>query len=224
MGYQSILFDVDGVLLRRHDEYPGVYRKPVSEAFQVLGVEPSVEDLNAFVGTVTLEEMRRVCNRHDVDFESFWPHREQSVSDHQQRMIEREERELYDDCEILADLADTCTLGLVSNNQHETIRFMVEYFDLEDYFATVYGREQTVAGFRRIKPETHYLERALVDVGIDDALYVGDSNADIVAAHAAGLDSAFVRRPHRQGYATSEVPTYEIDGLDELEEFTTSAM
>jgi HAD superfamily hydrolase (TIGR01549 family) len=224
MGYRSILFDVDGVLLRRHDDHPDVYRESVSEAFQEFGVEPSVEDLNAFVGTATLEGMGRVCDRHGVDFESFWPRREQSVSDHQQRMMERGERYLYDDCTVLADLADACTLGLVSNNQHETIRYMVEHFGLATHFEAVYGREPSIAGFRRTKPDTHYLERALADVGTDDALFVGDSDADIAAAHEAGLDSAFVRRPHRLGYAPSESPTYEIDGLDELREFTASAV
>ena len=67
-----------------------------------------------------------------------------------------------------------------------------------------------------MKPETHYLERALDDLGTRSALYVGDSTADVLAAHEAGLDSAFVRRPHRDGYALPDEPTYEIDRLTEL--------
>ena len=54
----------------------------------------------------------------------------------------------------------------------------------------------TVESLERKKPNTHYVERALSDLDADAALYVGDSESDVVAADRAGLDSAFVRRPH----------------------------
>ncbi len=38
----------------------------------------------------------------------------------------------------------------------------------------------------------------------------------MLAAANAGVDSAFVRRPHREGYALDAEPTHEIAGLDEL--------
>jgi phosphoglycolate phosphatase len=38
----------------------------------------------------------------------------------------------------------------------------------------------------------------------------------VLAARAAGLDAAFVRRPHREAYDLSVDPTYELDGLADL--------
>ncbi|WP_135855348.1 HAD family hydrolase [Halorussus salinus] len=214
--YDSVVFDVDGVLLRRHADHPDVYGEAVAETFRAFDADPTPEERDAFFGTAAVPEMRAVCERHGVAFEEFWPERERRVSKLQQGMMERGERDLYDDCSVLPALAKGHDLGIVSNNQHETIAFMVEEFDLGDHFGAVYGRDPTVEGFRRMKPETHYLERALDDLGTRSALYVGDSAADVLAASEAGLDSAFVRRPHRDGYSLPEEPTYEIDRLTEL--------
>lgn len=219
--YDSVVFDVDGVLLRRHADHPDVYGDAVSAAFREFGVDPPDADIQAFVGSATVEGMETVCERHGVDFETFWPERERRVSELQQRMMDRGERVLYDDCSVLQELTSTHTLGLVSNNQHETIRYMVRHFSLDDRFETIYGRDAHVEGFERMKPETYYLERALDDLGTRSALYVGDSAADVVAAHRAGLDSAFVWRSHREGYELPEEPTHEIDRLTELTDVVT---
>ncbi len=216
--YESVVFDVDGVLLRPHADHPDVYRDAVVTAFQSFDVTPPASDVEAFFGgaSKSLDSMRQVCERHGVDFESFWPKRERESANLQRRMMERRERDLYDDCAVVATLAETHDLGLVSNNQHATVEFMVDHFGLDDHFETAYGRSPTIEGYRRTKPDTHYIERALEDLGTRSALYVGDSASDVVAAHRAGLDSAFVWRDHRNDYELSEEPTHEIDRLTQL--------
>ncbi|WP_132060649.1 HAD family hydrolase [Halorussus amylolyticus] len=214
--YESVVFDVDGVLLQRHADHPDVYGEAVAKTFRSFDVDPPASDVEEFIGSATVEGMRAVCERHGVDFETFWPERERTVSKLQQRMMEDGERVLYDDCSVLPELADSHALGVVSNNQHETISHMVEHFGLGDHFETVYGRDPTVAGFERMKPDIHYVERALDDLGTRSALYVGDSAADVIAARRAGLDSAFVWRDHRADYELPEEPTHEIDRLTEL--------
>lgn len=79
-----------------------------------------------------------------------------------------------------------------------------------------YGREPTVAGAHRRKPDTDYLDRALSDLGTRDALYVGDSETDVETARRAGVDSAFLRRPHRTDATLSVEPTDEFDSLAAL--------
>ena len=216
MSYRAIVFDVDGVLLSLHSDYPGVYREGVAEAFRSFGVEPPETELDAFVGSATIDGMSAVCERHGLDFETFWARREEEVSALQRRMMVRGERTPYDDCSTLPELANSHALGIVSSNQHATIRHMLEHFEFESHFETSYGREPTVEGFRRVKPDVHYLERALEDLGTRSALYVGDSTCDVVAANEAGLDSAFLWRSHRDGYELDAEPTYEIDSLVEL--------
>ncbi|PSQ14696.1 hypothetical protein BRC99_02630 [Halobacteriales archaeon QS_7_69_60] len=48
------------------------------------------------------------------------------------------------------------------------------------------------------------------------ALYVGDSGSDVVAAHRAGLDSAFLRRPHVRDAELPADPTHEVETLHEV--------
>lgn len=221
--YDSVVFDLDGVLLRHHDDGPDVFTDAVAEAFRTFDADPPPSDIEVFVGTATLDGMREVCERHGVDFEAFWPERERRVSALQQQMMERGERVLYDDCSVLSELAASHALGVVSNNQHETVAFMVDHFGLDDRFDAVYGRDPTVEGFRRTKPDVHYVERALADLDTRSALFVGDSVADVLAAHEAGLDSVFVRRDHREGYDLPEDPTYEVDRLTGLDEIVREA-
>ena len=52
--------------------------------------------------------------------------------------------------------------------------------------------------------------------GRPDALLVGDDESDVVAAHRAGIDSAFIRRPHRRDADLDVEPTYVIDDLHDL--------
>jgi hypothetical protein len=47
-------------------------------------------------------------------------------------------------------------------------------------------------------------------------LDVGDSRVDVEVAARLGVDSAFVRRPHRKGYALSRTPTHEVTSLREV--------
>jgi phosphoglycolate phosphatase-like HAD superfamily hydrolase len=106
-------------------------------------------------------------------------------------------------------------LGLVSNNQHATIEFLLAHYDLPD-FETARGRRPTLAGAAMRKPEPDYLEAALEDLGTVDALYVGDSAKDVIAAQRAGIDSAYLRREHVADVELAAEPTFEVADLRDL--------
>jgi len=42
----------------------------------------------------------------------------------------------------------------------------------------------------------------------------------VVAAHRAGVDAAFLRRPHTETTALSERPEYDLPGLDAVVDVT----
>lgn len=213
MTYDALLFDVDGVLLELHADHPSVYRQAVATTFEEFDISPTNADLDAFISGATVEDMRRVCTEHGIEFETFWPRREANASTLQRTMMDDGERVPYDDCAVLGELAADHDMGVVSSNQHATVEYMLERFDLAQLFDAVYGRDPTVEGFRRTKPDTQYLERAMTDLDVTEGLYVGDSACDVTAAHRAGLDSVFVRRSHRESYSLPEEPTYEISSL-----------
>lgn len=211
MSYDTVVFDNDGVLTEPTPTE--IVREAVRDAFGGFDVEPSPEDVDAAVGG-DLEAVREACRRHGVDVERFWPRREARAIEAQKAAIDAGRKGLFDDVEALEEF--DATRAVVSNNQHGTVEYILDAFDLRDLFAVAFGRSPTVAGFRNRKPSPTYLDRAADLVEADSALYVGDSEVDVIAARRAGMDVAFVRRAHRRGYDLSVHPTYEIESLSEL--------
>jgi HAD superfamily hydrolase (TIGR01549 family) len=206
--YDAILFDNDGVLVETTD-YDWL-------------VEAIANSLEPFNGSVDEDFIRetigsdpipfdRMATRFGVEPEEWWPEREAAVSAIQVEAIREGRKRLYDDVEAIADLQ--APLGVVSNNQHETVEFVLEHFGLTELFDCYFGREPTVDGARRKKPDPYYIEQALETLGTKNALYVGDRESDVIAARRAGIDSAFLRRAHRSELSLSVEPTYEYPDL-----------
>jgi HAD superfamily hydrolase (TIGR01549 family) len=192
----------------------GVIDRAVREAFAAFGVEPTDEAVEPFA-RADATGLAVACEPHDLDPESVWPAREWAACWLQAREMDASRKRPYDDvADALA--AIDARLGLVSNNQHHTVGYALDRFGLDGAFETAYGRGHTVEALRRRKPDPHYLDRALSDLGTRDALYVGDSGVDVEAATRAGVDSAFVRRDHRADYPLRAEPDYEVPDLAAL--------
>lgn len=212
MEYDAVLFDNDGVLTTPTER--AVLEDAIAETLREFGVEnPDPGHVETMVAT-DHETVESFCSAYGIDAESFWPARDRNVTEVHQAEIAAGRKTLYDDVELLAAL--DLPMGIVSNNQHTTIEYLVGYFDLDAVFDTYYGRELTLQGLRRCKPDPHYLEVAIADLGAERPLYVGDSGSDVAAADSLGIDSVFVRRPHRDGYDVEPEPTHEIESFEEL--------
>jgi phosphoglycolate phosphatase-like HAD superfamily hydrolase len=210
--YDAVIFDNDGVLVELADRT--VLRRAAARTFDELGVDARAEHVEEIVVGVTPETLREVCAAYDVDAETFWATRDRLISEAQCDLLRAGETTLYDDFKAIH--AVDAPMGIVSSNQQATVDFMLDHFGTRDLFVTAYGRPPTVESLTLKKPNAHYVERALEDVGVEEALYVGDSPTDVEAAHRAGLDSAFLRRPHRTGTPLDPTPTYELRGLRDL--------
>jgi HAD superfamily hydrolase (TIGR01549 family) len=208
--YDAILFDNDGVLVDppAHADQVAAIR----DAFDELGIEsPDEAHISALTGGVTPDLLAELERTYGVDREALWDARERHDERSQFDAFRAGRRDTYDDVASLADIAQPC--GLVSNNHHTTIEFVLDRFDFGEQFETYYGRPMTIESLSLKKPNTHYLDRALADLGGGSALYVGDSESDVVAAERAGMDSAFVRREHSRDASLSTEPTYEVETL-----------
>ncbi|MFD1513655.1 HAD family hydrolase [Halomarina rubra] len=212
MSYEAVVFDNDGVLVEITDW--DVLRGAARDTFASFDVDPSDEDLATVLSSVTVDGLEAMCARHGLDPEAFWHERDTNYTTVQQREVVEGRKPMYDDASVVRDL--DVPLGIVSSNQHATIERILDHYDLREHFVTYYGRQPTVEDVRRKKPHPHFVERALEDVGTTNALYVGDSETDVEAAHAAGVDSVFLRREHRADYSLSVEPTYEFETLDPL--------
>lgn len=213
MGYDAVLFDHDGVLVDLTSM--ATHRRGAREAFAAVGVEdPAEEDVEATSIGVTPEILTTVCERYGIDPSAFWFQRDSITARGQFEEIRAGEKGPYDDLDVLADLP--VPMGVVSSNQRATVAFSLSYFGLADHFETLQARDPTVESLARKKPDPYYVERALSELDASNALLVGDSESDVTAAERAGIDAAFVRRPHRADADLAVSPTHEIDGLDAL--------
>lgn len=212
-AYEAVVFDMDGVLLTMTDR--AVIDRAARDAFDAYGIEASEGAMEPFLRS-DADGLADACEPFDLDPESVWGAREWAACWLQAREMDAGRKVPYDDVDAIADI--DARMGLVSNNQHHTVGYALERFGLDYLFETAYGRDHTVDGLRRRKPDPHYIDLALSDLGTRNALYVGDSRVDIEVAERAGLDSAFVRRDHRTDYALSANPDYEVSDLAELVE------
>ncbi|WP_435358191.1 HAD family hydrolase [Haloarchaeobius sp. DFWS5] len=213
MGYDAVVFDNDGVLTEL--TAVSVLRAASRETLEAHGVtDPTDEDVETITLSAKSAALDRLGAKYDLDVDALWATRDGTAAAHQIAEIRAGRKALYDDFDAVRALDQP--LGIVSSNQHETIEAILAEFDLHDLFETYYGREPTTESIRLKKPNPHYIDRALSDLGTRDALYVGDSESDVVAAQNAGIDSAYVARPHRPADYLDVEPTHLLDGLDDL--------
>ncbi len=212
MGYEAVVFDNDGVLTVPTET--ARYERAVETAFAAFDVEPDPEHVAAMREDLSPETVREIARHYGVDAAAFWRRHEVEGAAAQHVALREGEKALYDDVTHLEDL--DVPLGIVSNNQHRTVEHIVEECDLAGVFDTYYGRHPTLSGMATRKPDPSYIEDAMADLGTREVLYVGDSNVDVAAADAAGIDSAYVERPHRSEEYLRADPTHTLSGLDDL--------
>jgi len=213
MRYDAVVFDADGVLVEP-TAVPTLERA-IRRAFAEHGVSEAPDDVVNGLRASTRSELEQVAQRYDLeDPAAFWAARDEHASAAQQEAIRQGEKALYDDVDAVLELP--VPLAVVSNNQQTTVDFLLEHSGLADAFDPVFGRQPTLEDMGRKKPAPHYLNRALEPLAADRPLFVGDSNVDLAAADAAGIDAAFIRRAHRADYTLEHEPAHEIVSLTEL--------
>lgn len=213
MTYDAVVFDNDGVLVDTTDY--DVLHEAAWRAFAEAGVDdPDPEHVEEIVVGVTPESLSAVCETYDLSVEEFWRIRDRTSHEAQREHVHSGGKPLFEDVATLSDVE--LPMGVVSSNQQETVDFLLDHFGVSGLFDTAYGRQPTVADLRRKKPDPHFLEKALADLDAEDALYVGDRESDITAAVNAGVDSAFIRRPHRQYHKLSVEPDHVVADLHDV--------
>lgn len=212
-AYDTVLFDNDGILVTPPADE--TQTAATRAAFRAVGVDAVAQHhLDAIVTGVTVADLAEICTTYDLEAETFWNAREHHDARSQRQAFRAGDRDCYDDIDCLTALSQNC--GVVSNNHHSTLAFVLDRFDLEPLFETYYGREKTIESLRLKKPNPHYIERALSDLDGESALYVGDSESDVIAADRAGIDSVFVRRPHCRTADLDVTPTYDVETLRDV--------
>ena len=213
MAYDALLLDHDGVVVTLGDET--ALRESARAALRDAGVtDPDPEAVETMAIRVSMSELESVSSRYGVDPDELWRNRDDRVAEALRGETTAGRKEPYDDVDVLRDLP--VSTGIVSNNQTRIVEFVLEYYGLADRFETVRAREPTRESLVRKKPRPTYLEAAMADLGVENPLYVGDSASDVEAGRRAGLDVAFLRRPHNRDASLTTRPEYEVSGLADV--------
>ncbi|USZ68744.1 HAD family hydrolase [Halorussus salilacus] len=215
MHYDAVVFDNDGVLVGRTSY--DVLEDAIVDTFAQFDVtDPDPAHVEGMTIGATPESVAEVCREYGLDPGTFFAARDRTLSRAQQVEVRTGRKDLYDDIDELHDLG--VPMGIVSSNQQATVDFVLDHFGVSDLFGSAYGREPTVESLRRRKPNSYYIDQAVseLDADADSVLFVGDNESDVRAAENAGVDSAFIRRPHRRDWELNVWPTWEIEGLSDL--------
>jgi len=213
--YDGLLLDHDGVIttLVDGDSLHGAARTALRDA----GVpDPDESAVRALAVHVDATQFLEVSRRYDLDPDRLWRYRDDRAYETLRDAVDAGRKVPYDDADALRSVDRP--MGIVSNNQTRLVERVLAAHGLTELFGTIRARAPERASIERKKPEPTYLEAAMADPGIENPLYVGDSESDVVAGQRAGVDTAFIRRSHNADDALGTAPTYEVDGLDEVVE------
>jgi len=162
--YDAIVYDLDGTLVRLDVDW-GAVREQTAAVLTDRGVE---------VGEADIWTIREFAADHDV-------------LDRVDEVIAEFEREGARNATRLGladDLPHGVPVGVCSLNAEEACHIALETHGIDEHVGTVVGR----GTIETVKPEPEPLLHALERLGVEpaDALFVGDSDTDRVAAERAG--------------------------------------
>ena len=219
MSYDGLLLDHDGVIVTLGD-HTALY-DAAHDALRDVGItDPAPDAVDTLSIAVAEDELAAVSERYDVDPDALWRARDDRVRDVLFDETTSGRKAPYDDVTALADC--TLPMGIVSNNQTRIVEFVLDHYGLDHHFGTVHARAPDPSSLTRKKPRPTYLDEAMTVLGIDNPLYVGDSESDVVAGQRAGLDVAFLRRDHNADDSLDHDPTYDVTGVDDAVEILNS--
>lgn len=203
--YNYFLFDWDGCLAVTLDPWIEAYR----QAFAIHGLSPSYAEIASHLGDWKMGALFGIEDH--IAFNSL-------AVEYAKKGLKTVE--LYDGAkDLLTELNRTKTLALVSSGSRDIIHGGLLHNGINDIFDIVISGEDVT----NQKPNPEPLEKALKAIGgtKDKAIMIGDSDNDILAAQAFGIDSVLVypeshHSIYDKKYMHSLNPTYVINNLNDL--------
>ncbi len=110
-------------------------------------------------------------------------------------------------------------IGIVSNKRHDVLRREVEHLGWNKHFRIYNGAGVAKLDKPSGEPLLHALREHGDDLGIDDIIYIGDTESDLSCAKEAGCPVVFIRHgKDSQDLISKYNPAYVVDTLGELKE------
>ncbi len=178
----GIIFDVDETLVY----YEGYDHKKWFEEW----VKPELErhrinlDYELYSKTARLELPRTYVRKLGIDPVELWKIIDAVNNRYRKRMLAKGKIKAFSDVSALEELKKlNLRLAAVSNASLENTLLVLRAFDLEKYFDLVLGKDYS--NLDGVKPSPYLIQKALKMLHLrpEEALVVGDSSNDVLAAH-----------------------------------------
>ncbi len=220
--YRLVILDMDGTFLDsrgtgviEHEWAYNAFRKTLSR----YGLELTIKEIDThFLAPLHSEGeagVRRFCERFGLDCEEFWANREHDVIEAKIDAMQRGEIYLCKGSEeVIKYLSTRYLLAVVSDSQHKSVDFALDFFGLKPYFRVWYGRNSDLDRLDNRKPSPYYINKVLTELSIprSEAILVDDSPVGVQAANRAGIDSVLISN---RGKSDGE-PTFVVRNISEL--------
>lgn len=208
--YEAVIFDLDGTLLNTLDDLAG----SVNAVLKTHGFpEVTLKDVRSFVGNgvAKLIELAIPGGLNNPLFGKCLEEFKVHYSEHMEILTAP-----YPGIpELLKELSEKqFKIAVVSNKFDKAVKNLCKVYFSDDIYVAI-GESKEV----KKKPEPDTVFKALKEMGIqrDRALYVGDSEVDILTAKNAGIPCVSVSWGFRdKDFLTSQGAEYIIDSPYEL--------
>jgi len=215
---KALIFDVDETLVY-YEGYDGLewFEKWGKREIEKLGI---ALEFGTYKKMVKGELPRSWVEKLGVNHVEFWKAIDKANLKYRKWAAERGLIRAFPDVEVLKDFKQMrLKMAAVSNASQECTEFVLELFDLKKYFDIILGKDYGYLD--GAKPNPYLIEKALKALGIspEEALVVGDSLSDILAAHRAGVRAVQVMR-----FGKIEGADYYVKDLNELLQLVRSLM
>ncbi len=207
---RGLIFDVDETLVY----YEGYDSREWFEEW----VAPALEkhgirlDYETYRKTVKGELPRSYVLRFGIDPVELWRIIDETNLQFRKALAREGRIKAFPDVGALKELRSLgLKLAAVSNASQHCTEFVLELFDLKKYFDFVTGKDYS--NLDGVKPSPYLVEKALraLDLKPGEALVVGDSYLDVLAAKRAGVKVVNVTR-----FGRIEGADYYVENLWEL--------
>jgi phosphoglycolate phosphatase len=195
--FRAVIFDLDGTLV---DSAPDI-REALNAGVALLGGRTlGLDEVHGMIGggsRLAVQRALAAIGKPSVDEET----NERVFAEFMRtyRRVTAYGRGLYPGAaDLLAELrGEGMRLGLCTNKPEEVTDIAVRALEIHDYFDVVVGASDAVPK----KPDPAMLMTVLqrLDVGIRDAVMIGDSAADVGVARAAGMPVVVLRHGYSKG-------------------------
>ncbi|MZQ97533.1 MAG: HAD-IA family hydrolase [Acidaminobacter sp.] len=192
---KAVIFDLDGTLIDTNDLILDTFQHVIKEC---LGRVPTVDELHQVYGKTLDEQMGFFSMERSQELVASYK------AYYRTHMDER--THLFEGVKSLLDKLFTngIQMAAVTNKGSRGVQHAFDKFDLGKYFVAAITADDVVKG----KPDPEGILAALNHLGVtaEEALFVGDSHSDILAAKNASVKSVLVGWTffHEDHYATFE--------------------